>query len=57
MIGIFAAEDRKTIAPLILLMTSFGASIGGMATPVGTPPNLIGIGFFARADREINQLR
>jgi solute carrier family 13 (sodium-dependent dicarboxylate transporter), member 2/3/5 len=45
MIGIFAPEDRKTIAPLILLMTSFGASIGGMATPVGTPPNLIGIGF------------
>ena len=44
-IGIFAAEDRKRIAPLILLMTSFGASIGGMATPVGTPPNLIGIGF------------
>ena len=44
-IGIFAPEDRKTIAPLILLMTSFGSSIGGMATPVGTPPNLIGIGF------------
>ena len=45
MIGIFSPDDRKTIAPLILLMTSFGASIGGMATPVGTPPNLIGIGF------------
>jgi solute carrier family 13 (sodium-dependent dicarboxylate transporter), member 2/3/5 len=44
-IGIFAPADRKTIAPLILLMTSFGSSIGGMATPVGTPPNLIGIGF------------
>ncbi len=44
-IGVFAQDDRKTIAPLILLMTSFGASIGGMATPVGTPPNLIGIGF------------
>jgi sodium-dependent dicarboxylate transporter 2/3/5 len=28
----------------IMLLTSFGASIGGMATPVGTPPNLIGIG-------------
>jgi sodium-dependent dicarboxylate transporter 2/3/5 len=26
-------------------MTSFGASIGGMSTPVGTPPNLIGLGF------------
>ena len=44
-LAIFDPEDRKTIAPLVLLMTSFGASIGGMATPVGTPPNLIGIGF------------
>ncbi|MCI0602769.1 SLC13 family permease [bacterium] len=45
MIRIFEEQDRKTLAPLILLMTSFGSSIGGMATPVGTPPNLIGIGF------------
>jgi len=29
-------------------MTSFGASVGGMATPVGTPPNLIGIGMLER---------
>jgi solute carrier family 13 (sodium-dependent dicarboxylate transporter), member 2/3/5 len=28
-----------------MLMTSFAASIGGLATPVGTPPNLIGLGF------------
>jgi solute carrier family 13 (sodium-dependent dicarboxylate transporter), member 2/3/5 len=27
----------------LMLMTGFGASIGGVATPVGTPPNLIGI--------------
>jgi sodium-dependent dicarboxylate transporter 2/3/5 len=37
-------DGRSKAAQLILLMTSFGASIGGMATPVGTPPNLIGIG-------------
>ncbi len=33
---------------VLLLSASFGASIGGLATPVGTPPNLIGIGFVRR---------
>ena len=32
----------------MMLITSFGASIGGMGTPVGTPPNLIGIGMLER---------
>jgi sodium-dependent dicarboxylate transporter 2/3/5 len=32
----------------LMLITSFAASIGGMATPVGTPPNLIGIGMLER---------
>lgn len=43
-IRIFPEGGRSRVAQLILLMTAFGASIGGMATPVGTPPNLIGIG-------------
>ncbi len=43
-IRIFPENGRSRVAQLILLMTAFGASIGGMATPVGTPPNLIGIG-------------
>ncbi|HET9454227.1 MAG TPA: DASS family sodium-coupled anion symporter [Gemmatimonadaceae bacterium] len=29
----------------LMLMTTFAASIGGLATPVGTPPNVIGLGF------------
>jgi sodium-dependent dicarboxylate transporter 2/3/5 len=33
---------------VLLLANAFGASIGGIATPVGTPPNLIGIGFIRR---------
>ena len=33
----------------LMLITAFGASVGGMATPVGTPPNLIGIGLLERA--------
>jgi len=29
----------------LLLMTTFAASVGGLATPVGAAPNLIGLGF------------
>jgi len=32
----------------LLLSNAFAASIGGLATPVGTPPNLIGLGFIRR---------
>ncbi len=35
-------------AAALLLASSFAASIGGLGTPVGTPPNLIGIGFIRR---------
>lgn len=28
----------------MMLMIAYGASIGGLATPIGSPPNLIGIG-------------
>lgn len=32
----------------MMLMTSFAASIGGLATPIGTPPNLIGLATIRR---------
>lgn len=42
------ARDRpdqvRRFALAMMLVTSFAASVGGMGTPVGTPPNLIGIG-------------
>jgi sodium-dependent dicarboxylate transporter 2/3/5 len=41
-------EAIRRFATAMMLITSFGASIGGMATPVGTPPNLIGIGLIER---------
>jgi sodium-dependent dicarboxylate transporter 2/3/5 len=37
-------SSGATSAALLLTM-GMGASIGGVATPVGTPPNLIGMGF------------
>src|SRR5687767_12087857 len=36
---------HPSYAMALMLMTSFAASVGGLATPVGTPPNVIGIGF------------
>ncbi|MBI2827957.1 MAG: DASS family sodium-coupled anion symporter [Acidobacteria bacterium] len=44
----------RQFALAAMLMTAFAASIGGMGTPVGTPPNLIGIGMLERfADVDI----
>jgi sodium-dependent dicarboxylate transporter 2/3/5 len=37
----------------MMLVTSFAATIGGMGTPVGTPPNLIGVGLL-RTTADIN---
>lgn len=42
------ASGARQFALVMMLLTSFAASIGGMATPVGTPPNLIGIGMLER---------
>jgi sodium-dependent dicarboxylate transporter 2/3/5 len=38
----------RQFAMVMMLITSFAASIGGMATPVGTPPNLLGVGMLER---------
>src|SRR5687768_9618803 len=36
---------NRSYATAMMLITSFAASIGGLATPIGTPPNVIGLGF------------
>ncbi|MFN3413028.1 MAG: SLC13 family permease, partial [Thermoanaerobaculum sp.] len=38
------ARSRSPFALALLLTTAYAASIGGIATPVGTPPNLIAMG-------------
>ena len=39
-----------------LLLVGMAASLGGIATPVGTPPNLIALGFLAQAGRPLGFL-
>lgn len=36
---------NRNYATALMLITSFAASIGGLMTPIGTPPNVIGLGF------------
>jgi sodium-dependent dicarboxylate transporter 2/3/5 len=38
----------REFATAMMLIAAFGASIGGIGTPIGTPPNLIGIGMLQR---------
>lgn len=35
---------RMNLSTGLMLMTAYAASVGGIGTPIGTPPNLIGIG-------------
>jgi sodium-dependent dicarboxylate transporter 2/3/5 len=51
-------RSARRFALAILLVTAFAPSIGGLATPIGTPPNLIGIGMLQRIEGvEIDFLR
>ncbi|HEV2295070.1 MAG TPA: DASS family sodium-coupled anion symporter [Tepidisphaeraceae bacterium] len=36
---------NRAYATGLMLITSFAASVGGLATPIGTPPNVIGLSF------------
>ncbi len=39
-----SGKEMKKFNLGVMLLVAYSASIGGIATPVGTPPNLIGIG-------------
>lgn len=39
----------SALKPRLLLALAYGAGIGGILTPIGTPPNLIALGFLEKA--------
>jgi sodium-dependent dicarboxylate transporter 2/3/5 len=41
-------RGSREFAVAMMLICAFGASVGGIGTPIGTPPNLIGIGMLNR---------
>ena len=41
-------QVSRDFSTAMMLMAAFGASVGGIGTPIGTPPNLIGIGMLSR---------
>lgn len=41
-------DTKKGLGTALMLMVAYGASIGGVGTPVGTPPNVIFIGAFTK---------
>jgi sodium-dependent dicarboxylate transporter 2/3/5 len=43
---------RIRVGAAIMLMLAYGASVGGLLTPVGSPPNLIGRGLIEEATGE-----
>ena len=44
--------QRLQVGSAIMLMLAYGASVGGLLTPVGSPPNLIGRGLIEEATGE-----
>ena len=48
---------RLRVATALMLMLAYSASIGGLLTPVGSPPNLIGRGLIEKATGKNRQDR
>ena len=41
-------DERKRLAIPLMLSLCYGASIGGIGTPIGTPPNMIFMGVYSK---------
>lgn len=48
------SKDLENLSSRLLLITAFASSIGGMATPIGSPPNLIAISLLKNANIHIS---
>jgi sodium-dependent dicarboxylate transporter 2/3/5 len=49
MVPIDPARAPRRFAAGLMLMIAYAASLGGLFTPIGTPPNLIGLGLIEQA--------
>ena len=45
-LAILAKIDNKTLSCALILGIAYAASLGGVATPIGTPPNVIFMGVY-----------
>jgi sodium-dependent dicarboxylate transporter 2/3/5 len=46
--------EDKNYAKALLIAIAFGANIGGMGTPIGTPPNAIALDYLKKAGISVN---
>jgi sodium-dependent dicarboxylate transporter 2/3/5 len=48
-VAVVAQTSNRKLQVAILLGVAYGASVGGVATPIGTPPNLVFMGIYEEA--------
>jgi len=46
--GALPRESQRSLTAALVLMVAYGASIGGVGTPVGSPTNLIAMGYLEK---------
>ena len=56
-VAIAASSGDRRLGTAMVLAVAYGASVGGIATPVGTPPNIIGLAAMREAGHSIEFLQ
>jgi sodium-dependent dicarboxylate transporter 2/3/5 len=56
-VAVAASLGDRRLGTALVLSVAYGASVGGICTPVGTPPNLIGIAALRAAGEPVEFLR